>query len=194
MRAIKWRTACSKKSRILLVMAVVAIPILTLASCQSNVMSQDLPVDDEAAIYSAVIRQLATVDDTFGGNLDPKTVYVIEKTDDSAGNPIGDPQSDNHVIAETMQSEITSLLSNLAIEIVWIDKFEDAEFEESGFEVKRRGAIITLGKVYLQANGSVQIAGSIYIADLAAGGTTYILDRVDDAWEITGRAGGSWIS
>jgi len=168
--------------------------IEALPGLPCNVMSQELPVHDEATIYSAVIRQLATVDDTFGGNLKPKTLYMIEKTDDSAGNPIGDPQSDKRVIAETMQSELTSLLSNLAIETIWIDKFEDAEFEESGFEVKRGGAIITLGNIYLQADGSVQIAGSIYIANLAAGGTTYILDKVDGAWEITGRAGGSWIS
>jgi len=87
-KAIRWTTGCYKKSRILLAMVVAAIITLTLASCGSNVMSQDLLVHDEATIYSAVIRQLATIDDTFGGNLNPKTLYVIEKTDDSAGNPI----------------------------------------------------------------------------------------------------------
>ena len=175
-------------------MIAAAILVLPLASCRSDDISQGLAVHDKATIYSAIIMQLATIDDTFGGNLNPNTLYVIEKTDDSAGDPAGDPQSDKRVIAETMQSEITSLLSNLSIEIIWIDKFEDAEFEESGSEVKRGGAIITLGNIYLQGDGSVQIAGSIYIANLAAGGTTYILDRVDGAWEITGRVGGTWIS
>lgn len=149
---------------------------------------------EEIAIYAAVIQQLATVDDTFGGNLNPKTLYVIKNADDSAGNPVEGQQSDTRLITETIQSEISSILNDLSVEIIWIDRFEDAEFENSGFEVKRGGAIITLGNIYLREGGSVQVAGSIYIANLAAGGTTYILEKVDGAWEITGRAGPSWIS
>ena len=156
--------------------------------------SNDLTIQDEAAIYAVVIRQLATIDDTFGGNLNPKTLYVIKNTDDSAGYPFGDQQPDKRVITDTMQSEITRMINDLSIESVWIDKFEDAKFEESGFEVKRDGAIIKLGNIHLQADGSVQVAGSIYIANLAAGGTTYILVRIDEAWAITGQASPSWIS
>jgi len=154
----------------------------------------NLPIQDETAIYAVVIQQLATVDDTFGGNLNPETLYVIKNTDDSAGNPVEGQQSNTRMITETVQSEISSMLNDLPIEIVWVDRFEHAEFEESGFEVKRGGAIITLGNIYLKEGGSVQVAGSIYIANLAAGGTTYILEKVDGAWEITGRAGPSWIS
>lgn len=194
MKLTNWATVSFKKLRKPALMVVATILILTFASCQSSNISNGLSVHDEATIYSVIIRQLATVDDTFGGNLNPKTLYLIEITDDSAGNPTGDLQSDKQVIAETIQVEITSLLSDLTIEIIWIDKLQDAEFEESGFEVKRVGAIITLGNHYLQADGSVQVAGSIYIANLAAGGTTYILNNVDGAWKITGRIGPSWIS
>ena len=153
-----------------------------------------LPIQDETAIYAVVIRQLATVDDTFGGNLNPDTLYVIKNTDDRAGNPVEGQQSDTHIITETMQGEISSMLTDLSIEIIWIDRFEDAVFEESGFEVKRGGAIIRLGNIYLKEGSSVQVAGSIYIANLAAGGTTYILEKVDGFWEITGRAGPTWMS
>ena len=45
--------------------------------------------EDEAAIYAAVVRQLATVDDTFGGELKPARLFVIRHTDDRAGNPLG---------------------------------------------------------------------------------------------------------
>ena len=154
----------------------------------------NLPIQDETAIYAVVIRQLATVDDTFGGNLNPETLYVIKNTDDSAGNPVEGQQSAARMITETMQSDISSMLNDLSVEIMWIDRFEDAEFEESGSEVKRGGAIITLGNIYLKEDGSVQVTGSIYIANLAAGGTTYILGKVDGSWEITGRAGPSWMS
>jgi hypothetical protein len=153
-----------------------------------------LPIQDETAVYAAVVRQLATVDDTFGGNLNPDTLYIIKNTDDSAGNPVEGQQSDTHMIPETMHGEISSMLNDLNIEIVWVDRFEDAEFEESCLEVKHGGAIITLGNIYPKAGGSVQVAGSIYIANLAAGGTTYILEKVDGSWEITGRTGPTWMS
>jgi hypothetical protein len=93
------------------------------------------------------------------------------------------------MISETLQIEISTMLTDLSAEIIWIDTFEDAEFEESGFEVKRGGAIITLGNIYAQEDGSVQVAGSIYIANLAAGGSTYILEQVDGSWKITGLVG-----
>jgi len=157
-------------------------------------VSSSLTIQDEAAIYTSVIRQLATVDDTFGGNLNPETLYVIENTDDSAGNPVEGQQSDTRMITETMQIEISSMLNDLPIEIIWIDRFEDAEFEETGFEVKRGGAIITLGNIYPKEDGSVQVAGSIYIANLAAGGTTYILEKSSGSWKIAGHAGPVWMS
>jgi hypothetical protein len=149
---------------------------------------------DEAAVYAAIIRQLATEDDTFGGKLNPNTLYIIRNTDDSAGNPVEGQKFDTSMISETLQSEIFTMLTDLSVEIIWIDTFEDAEFEESGFEVKHGGAIITLGNIYEQEDGSVQVAGSIYIANLAAGGSTYILEQVDGSWKITGRVGPVWMS
>jgi len=157
-------------------------------------VSSNLTIKDETAIYASVIRQLATIDDTFGGNLNPDTLYVIKNTDDSAGNPVEGQQSDTRMITENMQSEISTMLNDLPIEIVWVDRFEDAEFEEPGVEVKRGGAIITLGNIYPKEDGSVQVAGSIYIANLAAGGTTYILEKDSGSWEIVGHAGPSWMS
>ncbi|MFC2038730.1 hypothetical protein ACFLUG_03055, partial [Chloroflexota bacterium] len=68
-------------------------------------------------------------------------------------------------------------------------------FEESGSEVKHGGAIITLGNIYLQVDASVQVLSSIYIANLAAGGSTYILEQIDDgSWQIAGRVGPMWMS
>ncbi|UCB42023.1 MAG: DUF3221 domain-containing protein [Dehalococcoidales bacterium] len=153
-----------------------------------------LPIQDETAIYAAVIRQLATEDDTFGGNLNPDTLYVIKSTDDSAGNTVEGQPSNTHMITETMQDEISRMISDLNIDIVWVNRFGDAEFEQSNLEVKRGRAIITLGNIYLKKDGSVQVAGSIYIANLAAGGTTYVLEDVDGSWEITGRVGPTWMS
>ena len=170
--------------------ALIAIP----AACKTDRPASSLTTEDEAAIYAVVVRQLATVDDTYGGHLNPPTLYIIRSTDDKAGNPIG-KQSQPALILQTVQNRITDALNTLSAEIIWIDEFKNAEFEEgTGGSVKGGGAIITLGNIYLQEDGSVQAAGSIYIANLGAGGTTYILEKIDGVWEITGRTGVSWIS
>ena len=164
--------------------------------------SPGLSLEDEASIYAAVIRQLATVDDTFGGNLEPTKLFIIKNTDDKAGDPTG-PSSFSTAISQTAQDKITDMLHDLSSIIVWIDKFEDAEFEEGkspGLEklpiqsVIDGGAIITLGNIHLQNDSSAQVAGSIYVASLAAGGATYILEKKEGSWEITGTTGRRWIS
>ena len=73
-----------------------------------------------------MICQLATVDNTFGGNLNPTKLYIIRNTDDKAGNPSGQ-QSDSTLISQTIQGKITGLLRDLPTEIVWIDEFQNAE-------------------------------------------------------------------
>jgi hypothetical protein len=171
-------------------MLMVAVPV----SCRDGEPTANLAVDDEAVIYAVVTRQLATTDDTFGGNLHPPTLYIIRNTDDKAGNP-GGQQSKSVLILQTVQSKIVAALGDLPTKVVWIDKFGDAEFEDiPGFMVKGGGAIITLGNIYPQGDGSVQVAGSIYIANTGAGGTTYILEKTGGVWAITGRTGVSWIS
>lgn len=184
-----------KRLKHIFILVAVTVSVLGMASCGGSDKESGLTVQDEVVVYAEVIRQLATVDDTYGGNLNPATIYVIKNTDDTVGN-IGDYQeAHSKVIPDTSQSTITDLLSDLPAEIIWVDKLEDAEFEQTSyFEVKDGGAIITLGNIYVQADGSVQVAGSIYTASMAAGGTTYVLEKVDGSWEITGRVGGFWIS
>ena len=64
---------------------VAASFLLGSASCAGS--GNELTTQEEEAVYAKVIRQLATIDDTFGGNFNPSTVYVITHTDDGAGSP-----------------------------------------------------------------------------------------------------------
>ncbi len=150
-----------------------------------------LSMDDQASIYAAAVRQLATVDDTFGGNLKPPRLFILRYAGEpwSSAFPTAIPQS--------VQDRVVEMLQDLPSTIVWIDKHEDAEFEEGeGMPVRsvKDGAIITLGNTRLQNDGSVQMVGSIYIGALASGGTTYVLQKKDGVWEITGITGPIWRS
>lgn len=184
----------SKFFRIFFFLLICSASTVTALSCQTAGPASGLTDGDKVAIYTAVTRQLTTVDDTFGGNLKPPVLYIIRNTDDKAGNP-GGQQSQSVLISQAVQDSIAAALGDLPTEVVWIDKFGDAEFEDiPGSKVKGGGAIITLGNIYPQAVDSVVVAGSIYIADTGAGGTTYVLEKTDGVWAITGRTGVSWIS
>ena len=60
--------------------------------------------------------------------------------------------------------------------------------------VEGNGAIITLGNVHFQEDGSAFVSASIYVANLAAGGLTYIVERIDGTWQVVGDTGVRWMA
>lgn len=148
---------------------------------------------DEAAIYAIVIRQLVTVDDTFGGTLNPSHIYILRQTNDQAGDP-GSPSDASRILDVELQDKINAHLTDLATEITWVDSRDAVPFNSETGAIAANGVLITLGNVQRQTENVVHVPGSIYIANLAAGGQTYVLERVDEAWVITGNTGVQWIS
>lgn len=115
-------------------------------------ISEALSQDDQTPIYAAVVRQLATVDDTFGGNLKPATIFILKKTDDRAGDMIGSISNSTEITA-SLREKITLSLGELSADITWIERLEDAEFEGSDMlakSIKDGGVIITLGNIHVQ--------------------------------------------
>ena len=148
---------------------------------------------EQADIYATVIRQIYTEDDTFGGTLQPGRVYVIGTTDDSAGDPSLE-ESDSAVIAESVRQEVTARLSDLPTEIVWVESRDEVALDPDTGAVSDEGAIITLGNIDPQDETSVYVPSSIYVAGLAAGGQTYVVERMEGVWTVTGNTGVEWIS
>lgn len=73
----------------------------------------------DAAIYAAVIRQLAGPDDTFGGKLAKSTLYIVRRTNDAAGDP-GSGASPPVILPDVIQAEVTTLLADLPSRVVWV--------------------------------------------------------------------------
>jgi hypothetical protein len=153
----------------------------------------DLDDADRVAIYAQVIRRLATEDDTFAGTLNPRALYAIRATDDAAGDPMSG-QSESAQLSETLKGGITEALSDLPAEIIWIDSRDEVPLDEERHAVIDGGAMVTLGNLHPQEDGTVQVAGSIWVAMLAAGGQTYVVEEIDGEWTITGTTGVMWIS
>ncbi|RPI30440.1 MAG: hypothetical protein EHM70_13880 [Chloroflexota bacterium] len=162
-----------------------------------------LSVQDRVEIYAAVIRQLYTVDHTFGDSApEIPVLYIVWTTDDKAGDPNQEPQK-SIAISEEERVQILNLLTgsgsessdaNQPREIKWIETRDEAPLDAQTGEVAGGGAIITLGNIHQQDDGSVQVPASIYFASLIAGGRTYILMQTGGAWQIIGDTGVEWIS
>ena len=55
------------------------------------------------------------------------------------------------------------------------------------------GAVFTVGNVHV-GEDHVLVSASLYFASLGAGGRTYVLERVEGRWQVTGDTGVQWIS
>ncbi len=180
----------NKKSRWVFFVCLISV-LLILVSC--NKQSPGLTERDQANIYAAVIRQIYTIDHTYGIGNSPNfpVVYLPRATDDGAGDAfLSDANSS--VLSESLQVLIISNLKGLLAKFIWVDNRNAVPMEKD--VVAGNGAIINFGNIYLQKDGSVQVAGGLYIAITGGGGMTYILECVNGAWTITGNTGKVWIS
>jgi hypothetical protein len=160
-----------------------------LSACTTLALSED----DQSAVYATVVRQMYTVDHTYGDH-PPNwpTVYLLRATDDRAGDP-RETEARSKLLEESVQEAIVAALDDLPAELIWIDDRSEA-INGNIMEVKGDGVLVTLGNIYPQGGGTVHVAASIYFASTGAGGWTYILEQIDGIWKITGNTGVSWIS
>ena len=148
---------------------------------------------EQADIYATVIRQLYEIDHTFGSNPpDFPNLYLVYMTDDSVGGGLQGPPS-SQVLPESLRIDIADRLSDLPAEIKWVSSFEEVPLEENRI-VEGGGVVIRVGNINKGESDTVLVAGSIYIANLAAGGQTYVLVKQAGTWHIIGTSGPVWIS
>ncbi len=145
-------------------------------------------------VYAAVVRQLYTVDHTFGDQ-PPNfpTVYLVRTTDDGVGDP-GAPHDEPWELPASLQADILDDLADLPAEFIWVDSADEVPRDSTTHAVAGDGAIITLGNIHMREDGSAMVSAQLYFSPLGATGKTYILEQVDGTWQVTGDTGVQWIS
>ncbi|NLF01081.1 MAG: hypothetical protein GX601_08910 [Anaerolineales bacterium] len=171
--------------------AGLAVLMLIVAGCRAG--PTEPTEQDGILIYAAVVRRLAGPDDTFGGELEKPVLYLVRRTDDTAGDP-GGAKGASVVLPGDVQAGITAALSDLPSQVVWVDRFEDVPLDEETRAVADGGVIIEVGNITVGSATRVQVPGSIYVAGLAAGGATYVVEKRSGEWVVTGTTGPVWIS
>ena len=159
----------------------------------SKVPASTMGLEDRADIYAAVIKRLYTSDHSFGSNPpDFPSLYLIYVTDDRTGADMQEPAA-SRLLTEPLRGAIDERLSELPAKIHWVSSFGEVPLANNS-GVEGGGAVISMGNIHEQEDGAMQLSGSIYVANLAASGRTYILEEQDGTWRITGDTGVIWIS
>jgi len=171
---------------------VSTLGFLLLTACGGSATAPNEPAD-AAPIYAAVIRQISTHDDTFGGTYHPQILYVLAKAGARSGETSVQP-AEPALLSAAMQSAITQQLQDVPTRVVWIAAKDDTPRNADGV-VANHGAFITVGPIARQSDRSVHVPASIFIAPLAAGGRTYVVEQNQaGTWQITGTTGEEWTS
>lgn len=142
-------------------------------------------------IYGEVFSRIVTKDDTYGGRLRPRVVYV-SKTIVNYPDAFDDEYQDlDKQLGEDVVDVVTKKGEELELEIRWIDNESDLDYNELG-EVVGGGVVVVFGELnnfYVYS----EIEAVIKVARMASGGTRYEFYKFFGWWKLVD-SGMSWIS
>lgn len=142
-------------------------------------------------IYVEVFLRLINEDDTYGGKLNPKIIYISRAIDDPFYRANTENNDEKLMLDERAVSAISAIAQDIGVEIRWINSSTDLNYNKVG-EITGGGVLVEFGKLEKLLIYS-QIVASIYIANEAAGGTRYEFYKLFNKWKFT-RSDIAWIS
>lgn len=163
--------------------------LLMAAGCsRAGDGDKEITVTEQAQIYAAAIRQIYTVDHSYGEAPGWPLVYVVSVTDDSV--MFDAPAAPSQSLSPALQEAITAELADQPFELIWIESRDEAPIDPGDGRVAAgEGIIISLGNIHPQEDGSVQLSFFMICGGLCGIGKTYVLNQVGDAWQVTGSTG-----
>jgi len=161
--------------------------LLFTSSCAKS--SKALSVADEVQIYAAVIKHLYNTVDVHITR--PNTGYIRNQTYDEPFEQGRDANSE--LISESIQKAVLSELGKIQHILQWAD-FDKQKNEIEQSVLSGNLFVIVIGNIYIQADDTVQVSGSMYFGGTGGGGNVFILDKLNGVWTIIGFGNVSWQS
>jgi hypothetical protein len=151
------------------------------------------PVDRQAPIYAAVLRQYLTSggghdggDAGFGGHRFPQ-IFVLDHAVAGVGGPGEQGAAGGAPISPAVRGEITHALVDVG-PLSFVPSPEAVIVDRDGCAgVRDQGILITLGPVE-EVNGQVQVGVYGFVACLGASSLTYRVERTSGGWRVAGVA------
>jgi hypothetical protein len=181
--------------------AVVAVVLPLVTACGSSDGGQtstgdrggsqraDATASADAAVYSAVVRQLVLEDHGYGGVASPyRVVYVLDGAAPGADNPTAPlVESPTTRFAPPVKRMMRRHLRGL--HVVFVARRGSVVTGRAPGHVIRRGVLITLGPIQWRGARRAVVASSRWANGLNGQWAAYRVTRKGSAWRVAGFAG-----
>lgn len=154
------------------------IALLTTIWLATRIAPANLPDSEQAEIYAQVVAQLITKDDTFGGKLEPQTLYIYQRQ-------VG--------LSVALERSLRDSLQSANRSISFVSSRNDLKYENKSGEIVGGGVLISLDDIVRTDSDTVATNGMISIANEAAGETRYEFSKINGHW-ILKASNQLWIS
>ena len=135
---------------------------------------------DESSIYIAVIERLIGLDDSYGGNLNPHTVYIAGALEDSCKESMDINSCE--LINESILSALSSAISHKGIKFYSVVTNEEAKRVFKSQRHEERVAMIAFQRTFYSRGGLAKITVNAKYGSGASQVRTYILVKSDGVW------------
>lgn len=146
--------------------------------------------NEDAQIYAIVLNQLINEDDTFGGNLNPKVIYLREDLKDFSFST--KKKVIRVPLSEIVKSAISAEIKSAKLNFKWLRENEDISFDNGG-DTENASVLIGFSNIRYLDSKTVEVEGSIYFGPEAAGGTLYTFKKMEGAWKLI-KSEATWVS
>lgn len=131
----------------------------------------------DAEIYLIAFSNVIDKDDTYGGGLNPQKIYVSKQI-----YPDIYSNETSALLPKDAEAAIKTYCDDNGLELIFYDETTPLQLNERG-EVVGGGVRVEFGELTKSFIVS-EVDVSIYIANMASGGTTYTLYRWFGGWKL----------
>jgi hypothetical protein len=140
-----------------------------------------------AEVMAAALRQVATVDHTFGQGPPPFTRYLVQSsTDPGAGDGTGSGSEQARPLTGTEQAAVGAALDDLGT-VEFIDEPDEWRTEDLTPAVEG-SVILGVGEPTIDGNSAL-VPVSLWCGGLCGTWLTYRVELTDGTWTVTGIEG-----
>lgn len=155
----------------------VAVPVEVIPPKPLVDTNSDLPIDDQALIYSlAIANAVLAFEDS--RQIDITSIYLIENIMDTIGN-----ESYTFSVPSPLQLAISEKINLPERKTNWVKSLEET-IEKSNSSTQTSDVVLNLGDLKIDQDGTISVYITVNFSGVVESQTNYYFKSKDDEWNI----------